>query len=76
MIIRSLSTENLLKYRKLELSDLPEQGLIAVSGQNESGKSSIGESICFALFGRSFSVDSDEWDKLINDFNERTGLSK
>lgn len=66
MIIHSLSTENLLKYRSLELSDLPEQGLIAVSGHNESGKSSIGESICFALFGRSFAVGSDEWDKLIH----------
>jgi exonuclease SbcC len=65
MIIHSLSTENLLKYSKLELKDLPERGLIAVSGQNESGKSSIGESICFALFGRSFSVGSDELDKLI-----------
>ncbi len=65
MIIHSLSAENLLKYRRLELNDLPEQGLIAISGHNESGKSSIGECLCFALFGRSFAVGLKEVEKLI-----------
>lgn len=65
MIIHGLIAENLLKYRHLELSDLPEQGLIAVGGPNESGKSSIGESICFALFGRSFAVGPGDLEKLI-----------
>ncbi len=65
MIIHSLSAENLLKYRHLEIDDLPEQGLIAISGHNESGKSSIGESLCFALFGRSFAVGLEETEKLI-----------
>ncbi len=65
MIIHSLCAENLLKYHRLELKDLPEQGLIAISGHNESGKSSIGECLCFALFGRSFAVDLEEVEKLI-----------
>ncbi len=65
MIIRSLRAENLLKYQRLDLSDLPESGLIAISGANESGKSSIGETLCFALFGRTYSLDDRNLDKLI-----------
>jgi DNA repair protein SbcC/Rad50 len=65
VIIQSLTAENILKYRRLDLRDLPEHGLIAISGQNESGKSTIGETICFALFGRTFSLDQDEINKLI-----------
>ncbi len=65
MIIHSLKADNFLKYRHLDLSDLPESGLIAISGANESGKSSIGETLCFALFGRSFAVDADDLEKLI-----------
>ncbi len=66
MIIHRLTAENLLKYRHLELSDLPEQGVIAIGGYNESGKSSVGESVCFALFGRSFAVGPDALEKLIH----------
>lgn len=65
MIINRIRAENLLKYVRLELDDLPERGLIAVIGHNESGKSSIGESICFALFGRTFSLELDDLDKVI-----------
>jgi exonuclease SbcC len=67
MIIHSLSCENLLKYRRLQLHDLPQRGMIAISGQNESGKSSIGESVCFALFGRTFAVGGgdDDLEKLV-----------
>ncbi|KOR30880.1 hypothetical protein TI04_03655 [Achromatium sp. WMS2] len=57
--------ENLLKYRKLKLTNLPAEGIIAISGCNESGKSSIGEAICFALFGRTFAVPAEETQKLI-----------
>ncbi len=60
MIIHGLTAENLLKYRRLELRNLPERGVIAIGGHNESGKSSVGESICFALFGRSFAVGPDD----------------
>ena len=65
MIIRSLQAENLLKYRHLRLDELPEQGVIAVSGDNESGKSAIGEIICFALFGRTYSLTADDLRKLV-----------
>ncbi|WP_043108042.1 AAA family ATPase [endosymbiont of unidentified scaly snail isolate Monju] len=64
MIITRIKGSNILKYRRLELA-LPESGLIAISGQNESGKSSIGEAVCFALFGRTFSIGPDELDKVV-----------
>lgn len=65
MIIRSLTANNVLKYESLELSELPEEGLIAISGPNESGKSSIGETISFALFGRTFSLGEKEIHKIV-----------
>jgi len=65
MIINSIHAENVLKYSVLDLDQIPERGLISVTGDNESGKSSIGESICFALFGRTFSLGPDELDKVI-----------
>ena len=64
MIITRLDASNLLKYRQLSLN-LPERGLIAISGQNESGKSSIGEAVCFALFGRTFSIGPDDLQKVV-----------
>lgn len=65
MIITSLKAHNVLKYERLELESLPDDGVIAISGQNESGKSTIGETVCFALFGRTFSLDQTELDKVV-----------
>ncbi len=65
MIIHRIQSENFLKYAHLDLDQLPEKGLIAVGGQNESGKTSIGETLCFALFGRTFTLDLDDPRKLI-----------
>lgn len=65
MIITGLRAENVLKYATLEFHDLPTVGLVAISGPNESGKSSIGETICFALFGRTFALGPDEIHKVI-----------
>lgn len=65
MIIRALCAENFLKYQRLELNNLPRRGIIAISGPNESGKSSIGETLCFALFGRTFSLSNAGLPKLI-----------
>jgi exonuclease SbcC len=65
VIIDRLEAKNLLKYASLTLEDLPERGLIAISGRNESGKSSIGEAICFALYGRTFSLGLDDGEKII-----------
>mgnify|MGYP000256467119 CR=1 FL=1 len=65
MLIHSLSANNFRKYENLALTDLPQQGVITVSGLNESGKSSIGEVICFALFERTFNLDGENLQKLI-----------
>jgi exonuclease SbcC len=66
MIITHISADNVLKYKQLELTDLPHQGVITISGQNESGKSTIGETVCFALFGRTFSIgDNDDITRVI-----------
>ena len=64
MIIGRMRAENVLKYAELSI-DLAEHGLIAISGQNESGKSSIGETVCFALFGRTFSVSPEGIHKVV-----------
>jgi len=65
MIIERIQAENVLKYARLDLDGIPTNGLIAVIGDNESGKSSIGESVCFALFGRTFSLGPHELGKVI-----------
>ena len=65
MIITRLYAKNVLKYGTLLLEDMPQQGVIGISGPNESGKSSIGESICFALFGRTWSLDEKSRQKVI-----------
>ncbi len=65
MIINSIKANNVLKYADLKLDNIPERGLIAISGPNESGKSTIGETVCFALFGRTFSLDVDDLSKVI-----------
>jgi exonuclease SbcC len=66
MIIHRIHADNVLKYTSLRLDDLPERGLIAITGPNESGKSTIGETLCFALFGRTFSLDYEDLDKVIH----------
>ncbi len=65
MIINAVKATNVLKYAELDLQDLPEKGIIAISGENESGKSTIGETVCFALFGRTFSLGPDDLDKVL-----------
>ncbi len=65
MIITHIKADNLLKYTHLELTDIPRQGVIAISGENESGKSTIGETVCFALFGRTFSIGEEEITRVI-----------
>jgi len=65
MIIHSIKANNFLKYENLQLTDLPKQGVITVGGQNESGKTTIGETLCFALFGRTFTLEQSEPKKLI-----------
>jgi len=65
MLIDSLFAANFRKYNKLEITDIPEKGVITIEGLNESGKTSIGEAICFALFGRTFSLGGKNLHKII-----------
>ena len=65
MLINSIFAENFRKYNKLEVTNIPANGTITVSGKNESGKTSIGEAICFALFGRTFSLNKSNLSKLV-----------
>jgi exonuclease SbcC len=65
MLIKSLHAENFRKYSKLEIDDIPQKGVITVAGLNESGKTSIGEAICFALYGRTFVLDEKNLHKVI-----------
>ncbi len=65
MIIRSLTAENFRKYKRLEIDNVPEKGLITISGENESGKTSIADALSFALFGRTFLTVERNASKLI-----------
>jgi DNA repair exonuclease SbcCD ATPase subunit len=65
MILNKLVAHNFLKYEHLELISLPDPGIVAISGANESGKSTIGEAICFSLFGRTFLGESTRIKELV-----------
>lgn len=65
MILHSVRAANVLKYARLDLAELPETGIIAISGANESGKTAVVETICFALFGRTFSLAPEDISKCI-----------
>lgn len=66
MIITEVIAENFRKYERLHLKDLPQLGLILVTGGNESGKSSIGEALSFGFFGRTDNLTTDRGNKLIH----------
>ena len=65
MIVHSLRAQNVLKYARLEIPQAPDKGLIAISGGNESGKTAIAETLCFALFGRTFAAPPGAADEII-----------
>lgn len=65
MIVNQLQAENLFKYRTLQLTELPTRGVIAISGPNESGKTSIAEILCLAFFGRTSLLTPREVTKVI-----------
>lgn len=52
MLIRSIRAINFMRFSKLEISNLPAEGIIGIEGPNESGKTSLGEALLFAFFGR------------------------
>jgi DNA repair protein SbcC/Rad50 len=73
MIIKSLKAENILKYSNLEIKELPDKGLIGISGLNESGKTTVGEIICFCLYGRTYSLKKDETARILK-WDEPRGM--
>ena len=65
MIITSVHAKNVLRYTELKLTNLPRHGVIGISGANESGKTTIAEILCLALFGRTFSHPESDFQKNI-----------
>lgn len=70
MIIRRLQAENILKFARLDIT-FPKHGTILISGDNESGKSAIIETICLGLFGRTANLDYHQTPKVIHWGNTR-----
>ena len=66
MIIQSIYAENFRRYSKLSIENIPIQGIITVDGDNEAGKSTISDALCFALFGRTFLIEPKNVHKLVN----------
>lgn len=65
MILKSIRASQFMKYRQLEITDLPANSMIGIFGDNESGKSTIGEAISFALFGCSIRYQQKNLTSLI-----------
>jgi len=59
VIIRSLRADAFMRYERLELVDLP-TGVIGIVGDNEAGKTTIGEAIAFAIFGRTIRTENTD----------------
>ena len=66
MLIKTLKASNFKKYEALEITDIPEKALIGIFGDNESGKSSIGDAVSFALFGQTSKFSGDSLSQLIH----------
>ena len=65
MIVRSLQASGFMRYQELDLQDLPD-GVIALEGDNESGKTTLGEAVAFALFGRTIRTEDTDPTQAIN----------
>jgi DNA repair exonuclease SbcCD ATPase subunit len=66
MIIKSLRATNFMKFKDIDIRDLPESGEIAVIGENEAGKTTLGECFAFALFGRTVRTEETDPAQVIN----------
>lgn len=51
-MLKAIEIQNFQSYRNMVLQDLAEHSMILITGLNGAGKSSIGEAIIYALFGR------------------------
>lgn len=66
MIIKGIHAKNFMQYEELNIENIPRKGIIGIFGDNESGKSTIGEAISFALFGATTRASKGEKDKVIS----------
>ena len=53
MRLEKIVVRNFRTIREAVLTDLPAEGIVAVVGPNESGKTSLAEAVGFAFYGRS-----------------------
>jgi exonuclease SbcC len=74
VIIRSIKAEGFMKYEHLELTDLP-SGAIAVEGENEAGKTTLGEAVAFGLFGRTVRTEETDPSQAIHWDSERAATT-
>lgn len=65
MIIKGIKASNFMRFEDFSLSDLPSSGLIGIFGENESGKSSIGELISFCMYGKNTRAQDGAPDRII-----------
>lgn len=63
VVLRQLETRD---FKHLDVDMTFPQGILAISGPNESGKSSIFEAILFAFFGKTHKAPLGQKDRLIN----------
>lgn len=69
MLINAIRGENFMKFRRITLENVPRCGVIGVEGRNEGGKSTVGELLQFAFFGKTTSsrsasvLDLIRWDQ-------------
>jgi len=66
MIVKAIYLRNFLRFMELSLAQIPADGVIGIVGENESGKSTILEGICFSLYGRTVKVSENEVVRLIH----------
>ncbi len=50
MLIGAIRAENFMRFSRLRIENLPQEGLIGIEGPNESGKTTVGEVLLFAFF--------------------------
>ncbi|HOX27608.1 MAG TPA: SMC family ATPase [bacterium] len=65
MIVKSLKATQFMRFESFDLRTMPERGLTGIFGDNECGKSTIGELICYSLFGRTPKAQNGEPRKIV-----------
>lgn len=65
MIVHGLKAGQFMRFEKFEAPILPERGLVGIFGDNECGKSTVGELICFSIFGRTPKAPEGEPKKIV-----------